>query len=103
MEDHEVRYQSYMVPISVKGIVFEDDSIWLRKNERDEWEFPGGKLDQGQQPEETVVREMLEELGFTVKVKDLVSAHLYTIHRSIDETQGVLVLSYICEIIDKSS
>src|SRR5438876_10609028 len=98
MENRGGSYQPYMVPITVKGIVFEDDSVWLRKNERDEWELPGGKLDRGQQPEETVTREMQEELGFTVKVKDLVSAHLYAINRSIDESQGVLVLSYTCEI-----
>ena len=45
---------------------------------------------------------MQEELGFTVKVKDLVSAHLYTITRSFDESRGVLVLSYTCEVLDKN-
>jgi 8-oxo-dGTP pyrophosphatase MutT (NUDIX family) len=96
MKNSKANCQPYAVPISVKGIVFENGSVWLRKNERDEWELPGGKLDQGEQPEETVAREMQEELGFTVKVKNLVSAHLYIITRSIDEKSGVLVLSYVC-------
>lgn len=91
----------YIVPISVKGIVFEDEAVWLRKNERNEWELPGGKLDIGEQPETAVIREIEEELGFVVQLKKIVGAHLYTIASSIDEGNGVFVVSYLCEILDK--
>ena len=91
----------YPVPISVKGIVFEEGAVWLRKNERGEWELPGGKLDQGEQPTETVVREMEEELGLRVTSGDLVDAYLYTIELSSDEERGVLVLSYACEVVER--
>ena len=94
-------YQSYLVPISVKGIVFENDKVWLRFNERHEWELPGGKMDEGEQPEETLVREMREELGVMVKPIRPVDAHLYTIHVSMDESRGVLVLSYLCELVER--
>jgi 8-oxo-dGTP pyrophosphatase MutT (NUDIX family) len=96
-----VTYTPYAIPVSCKGIVFEDDKVWLRYNERNEWELPGGKLDPGEQPEETVAREMREELGVKVKVQQPVSNYLYVIHTSQDETRGVLVCNYACQFIER--
>jgi 8-oxo-dGTP pyrophosphatase MutT (NUDIX family) len=92
-------YSQYALPVSVKGVLFDQEMVWLRRNERNEWELPGGKIDPDEQPAETAERELQEELGMSTRAGRLLQAHVHKIPGSIDEAQGVLVLTYLCELL----
>jgi len=47
------------------------------------WEFPGGKMEPGEAPEDAIIREMHEELGITIKVGCLMP-FLFASHRYPD-------------------
>ncbi len=80
--------------VSVKGVVYDQGRVLLAKNDRDEWELPGGQLERGETPHACVEREVLEETGLTVRAGPLIDAYVFEVVPSKD----VLILAYGCTL-----
>ncbi len=62
---------------------------------KDGWEFPGGKIEEGETPEEAIVREIKEELDTVIKVE----RYIYTIEYDYPEFH-LSMDCFLCTIVD---
>lgn len=81
----------------VCGIIFKDDLVLIcrRKPEKSlggYWEFPGGKVEEAEAHEDSLKRELMEELNLDVNIK----RHFFeTVHHY--ENITIELISFICE------
>ncbi|QGA80314.1 NUDIX hydrolase [Candidatus Nanohalobium constans] len=83
--------------VVVNGIITCQGEILLGKKKEveghpisGEWHFPGGHLDEDEEPEEGVVREIKEETGLDVEVHQIVDATANTWRDTIDKPVQIM-------------
>lgn len=82
--------------ISVKGVVSVHGRYLLRKNQREEFELLGGRLERSDISFETRLQsEFIEESGVTVQVNRFLEPWIYVIG-----SQSVLIAPFLCSLID---
>lgn len=87
------RIKKNWIPVSA-GILIKDNTILVGQRPENHtlaglWEFPGGKIELGESPEQALARELNEELGIEANVGDLKIActHSYS-------DVGIIILFY---------
>ena len=61
----------------VSAVLIKNNKIFFQKRPKDKimpglWELPGGKIENYETPENTIIRELFEEIGIKVNNKDLI-------------------------------
>jgi 8-oxo-dGTP pyrophosphatase MutT (NUDIX family) len=77
-------------PVSIKAVLEVGGEVVLLRNDRDEWELPGGKLEAGEDPVRCLERELFEELNVRATVTELLNVWLYDIMGRVE----VLVVTF---------
>lgn len=80
-------------PVSVKGVAVRDGKVLLLRNERREWELPGGRIEIDESPEACVAREILEETRWKVRTGPILDSWMYSIAAA---GTNVFVVTYGC-------
>jgi 8-oxo-dGTP pyrophosphatase MutT (NUDIX family) len=91
------------LPISVKGVLLRkingSAEVLLLRNDRNEWELPGGRPEAGETPEECLSREILEETGLVVGVDSCIHNGVLTIlPPHTPSATDVLISAYGCHL-----
>ena len=84
--------EAHRFPVSVKGVIIRDGRVILCRNERDEWELPGGKLELSESPERCLTREIAEELQLDIEPLTILDSWVYTVASGVH----VVVIAYGC-------
>jgi len=82
-------------PTSVKGVLLVDRQVLLVKNSRDEWELPGGRIDEGEEHSQTLSREFLEELSIVVALSAPIDSYLF----EVIPGGHVFIVTYGCRLV----
>ncbi len=98
--DKAVKKVAEKPAMAAKAFIVDDhDKILIIKRADDDvqkpgiWEIPGGRLQQGENPIKGLVREVKEEAGLNIEVKNILEVHKFT----RDDSQKICMSVYLCK------
>lgn len=78
--------------VSIKGVLEIDGRFCLLRNDRGEWELPGGRPEPDEEPQAACLREIAEELGLKVELAHILDSWRYRVLPD----RHVLIVTYAC-------
>jgi len=80
----------------VAAIIIKDNSVLIAQRSNNDplaglWEFPGGKVENGETPEDSLIREMQEEFCIDVEVGEFFESSIFPYDKG-----SIRLLAYMC-------
>lgn len=92
--------KGYQTPkVETRGVVIEKEKILLVK-ENNKWALPGGWMDYNLTVSENTIKEVKEESGYNVAVKDIIAVQNRNLHNSPKTIFEVIKIFVECQMID---
>ena len=82
------------LPVSIKGVLLVNGEVVLVRNDRSEWELPGGRMEAGETPQQALAREFVEELAVKVEPEKLIDSYVFEVIPS----RFVSIVTYGCRL-----
>lgn len=81
------------------AVIFEKEKVLITRRAEGEkhagwWEFPGGKIEAGETPENCLQRELLEELGIQTRIGERITESIFSY-----ATGAIRLLAYRATIV----
>ncbi|MGG7176388.1 (deoxy)nucleoside triphosphate pyrophosphohydrolase [Clostridium paraputrificum] len=85
----------------VAAILKNEDKILIARKRQGKslagyWEFPGGKVEKGEKPEESLRRELMEEMNIKIEVLEYVGESIYEYENDV----VIRLKGFLAEIIE---
>lgn len=84
--------------IGIKGLIVKDEKVLVLKNTDDSgknyWDIPGGRMGEGEEINQTLERELREEVPTIQDVKILNLVQAYKLPRNLKDGQGLMLLFF---------
>ncbi len=99
MEDISRSEHVGMPLLVTAAVILEKEKVLITRRPENKvhaglWEFPGGKVDPGESPEEALYREIREELDAEIQVTGIFEVAFYRY-----DWGPVLILAYSCQLL----
>ncbi len=88
----------------VAAVIEKDGWVLIARRRKEErlggkWEFPGGKVEPGENPEQALKRELREELGIEAEIGDFLCSSRYDYTHLPVELHAYKVMTFSGEIV----
>ncbi|MEX0681874.1 MAG: NUDIX hydrolase [Dehalococcoidia bacterium] len=98
---HPDRFKKHRMMIAVASVIVEDGKLLLICDPHGFWASVGGWVEEGERPDEAVIREVREEIGVDAEVMEVLHPHLqWQAYRSTDDA-GFLLFVYRVRLLSR--
>lgn len=99
--DGQTNEPQKLVTVAAKGLLLRDGrALLVRRSSTDTsspgmWEFPGGRVEFGERPEEALVREIMEETGLRAQPGRILYTHSFVREHPPAHLKHIMILNYL--------